>query len=310
VTEVEPTVLRGAPGVRLRAGDYQATYLPGLGMLCASFEHRGDELLSLQGGLDTYRDGHTTGMPLLHPWANRLGSTEYKAAGQQVAFDAADVHTDPNGLPIHGTLHAHPEWKLVLAQAAERAAVLRARFDFGAHPDLLGSFPFPHQIEVEVKLTEDGLTTSTVVRPTSRRRVPISFGYHPWFRFPGVRRQQLRLELPNCTRVVLDEHGLPTGATEASPAHAEPLADRQLDDLFQIGTDRKVAISGGGRRLVVQLEKGYSHLQVFAPAGQSVVCLEPMTAPTNALVRGGCPEVKAGNSYLARFSLRVDAAAP
>ncbi len=315
MTEISPTVFRGAPAVRLAAGDYAATYVPSVGMLCPSIEHRGDELLVLAGGLDAYREGHTTGLPLLHPWANRLGSREFKAAGQQLDLrrlpaGVAPVHTDGNGLPMHGTMAARPEWKVVLVQAAERAAVMRARFDFGAHDDLLASFPFPHLVELEVKVSEDGVTVSTTVRPTGRRRVPVSFGYHPWFRLPGVRRQQVRLELPSCTRVLLDRKGLPTGETEPHRAEAELLGDRSLDDLFAVGTDRRFAISGGGRRLVVQLEKGYGYAQVYAPDGQNAVCLEPMVAATNALVKGGCPEVKTGNSYLARFSIRVEPTEP
>lgn len=311
VTEVNPTVVRGVPAVRLAAGDYAATYLPSLGMLCASLEHRGDELLVLPGGLDAYRDGHTVGLPLLHPWANRLGSRELKVAGQQLDLRrlpaaAAPLHTDANGLPIHGLMAARPEWKVVLVQAAERAAVMRARFDFGAHDDLLAVFPFPHLVEIEVKVTEDGLVVSTTVRPTARRRVPVALGYHPWFRLPGVRRPQVRLELPTCTRLLLDRKGLPTGETESLRASVEPLGDQTIDDLYAVASDRRFAISGGDRRLVVQLEKGYACAQVYAPEGQNVVCLEPMVAPTNALVRGGCPEVKAGNSYLARFSVRVE----
>lgn len=306
MTEISPTLFRGVAALRLAAGDYAATYVPSLGMLCASFEHRGDELLVLQGGLDAYREGHTVGLPLLHPWANRLSGREFRTAGQQVDFRRVKVHTDGAGLPMHGTMTARPEWRVVLVQAAERAAVMRARFDFGAQDDLLASFPFPHQIEIEAKVTTEGLTVSTTVRPTARRRVPVSFGYHPWFRLPGVRRPQVRLELPSCTHHLLDRKGLPTGETEPQPAESALLGERSLDDLFGVGTDRRFAISGGGRRLVMGLEKGYRFAQVYAPEGQNVVCLEPMVASTNALVKGGCPEVKTGNSYLARFSVRVE----
>ena len=308
MTAVAPTVVRGAPAIRMEAGYLATTWVPSAGMICASIEHRGDELLSLHGGLDAYREGHTTGMPLLHPWANRLASKEYRAAGQSVDFRKVKVHTDSSGLPIHGTMGAREEWAVVLLQAAERAAVLRARFDFGAHEDLLASFPFPHTVDLEVKLTEDTLSVSTTVRPTARRRVPISFGWHPYLRLPGVRRQQVRVELPSCTHLLLDRKGLPTGEVEAQRAEADPLADRTFDDLFQVGTDRKFAISGGGRRVVLQLEKGYSFAQLYAPAGQNFVCIEPMTAATNALEKGSCPEVKAGNSYLARYAIRVEAA--
>ncbi len=47
------------------------------------------------------------------------------------------------------------------------------------------------------------------------------------------------------------------------------------------------AVSGGGRRLEVHFEHGYPAAQIFAPAAEDVVCFEPMTAPTDALRRGG-----------------------
>ena len=101
-------------------------------------------------------------------------------------------------------------------------------------------------------------------------------------------------------------HVLNRAEIDSESPRAELLGDRSFDDLFAVGSDRRFAISGGGRRLTVQLEKGYGYAQVYAPEGQNVVCLEPMVAATNALVKGGCPEVKTGNSYLARFSIRVE----
>ena len=64
--------LEGEPSVTLAAGDLEATFLPGLGLLGTSLRHRGQELLALPGGVAGYRDRHVTGLPLLAPWANRL----------------------------------------------------------------------------------------------------------------------------------------------------------------------------------------------------------------------------------------------
>ena len=47
-----------------------------------------------------------------------------------------------------------------------------------------------------------------------------------------------------------------------------------------------LSIAGGGRRISVEFLAGYRYAQVFAPKGKDFVALEPMTAPTNALVSG------------------------
>ena len=73
--------LDGEPSVTLAAGDLEATFLPGLGLLGTSLRHRGQELLALPGGVAGYRDRHVTGLPLLAPWANRLPEWRYRAAG-------------------------------------------------------------------------------------------------------------------------------------------------------------------------------------------------------------------------------------
>jgi galactose mutarotase-like enzyme len=46
---------------------------------------------------------------------------------------------------------------------------------------------------------------------------------------------------------------------------------------------------------------------VYAPAGQEFICFEPMTAPTDALARGGrdLPRVEPGSEFTARFSIAV-----
>jgi galactose mutarotase-like enzyme len=44
---------------------------------------------------------------------------------------------------------------------------------------------------------------------------------------------------------------------------------------------------------------------VYAPAGQPFVCLEPMTAPTNALVTGDHRVVAPGGAFTARYAIRL-----
>ena len=65
--------MRTAPatGVTVSSGTLAATFLPELGLLGVSLRHRSDELLALPGGLDGYRAGKVTGLPLLAPWARR-----------------------------------------------------------------------------------------------------------------------------------------------------------------------------------------------------------------------------------------------
>jgi aldose 1-epimerase len=57
----------------------------------------------------------------------------------------------------------------------------------------------------------------------------------------------------------------------------------------------------------VAFEAGYPYAQVYAPADDELIALEPMTAPTNALVAGGpeLPLLAPGEAYAATFSVTV-----
>src|SRR5207248_3552950 len=159
--------------VRLRASATEAAFLPQLGMLGISLQHDGDEVLALPGGLEAYRGGHVTGLPLLAPWANRLSDWRYEIAGVAVDLGGVPLHDDGKGLPIHGTMTAQPGWEVL----ARDSSSLQARFDYGAHPELLDAFPFPHELVLDVELAERCLLVSTTIRATSDRPVPVSFGW-------------------------------------------------------------------------------------------------------------------------------------
>jgi len=292
------------PAVTLNAGELSATFLPGLGMLGASLRKGTNEFLSLHAGVNGYAKGHTTGLPLLAPWANRLGGDEYKVGSLTVDLaQAPRIHRDANGLPIHGTLGADTGWDLVRIATDAGSAVLVGRLDVGARPDLLESFPFPHELSVEYRLDALALTVATTIRATGRRRVPVSFGWHPYLRLPGVRRNAVRVVLPARRHLLLDERGIPTGEGHKVTAEADPLGSRTFDHLYALGRDRRLGLAGGEHEVRLRFDRNYGYTQVYAPGDLNLVCLEPMTAPVDALVTGACPFVSPGQSFTARFSI-------
>ena len=282
-----------------------AVYVPGAGMIATSLSDGETELLGQRRGLDAYLSaGKTMGIPLLFPWANRLGAKTYDVDGDTVTLepDAYGVRPDNNGLPIHGLLAAYPGWRA--EQLSDQK--LTAELDFGAHDELLASFPFPHLVEVTVELSDRTLTVSTTVTPTGDKAVPLVYGYHPYLQLPDVPRSEWQVELPTMRQVILGDTGLPTGATAERPASAEPLGDTVFDDGFdEVAEGALFAVSGGGRRLEVRFERGYPAAQVFAPAGETVICFEPMAAPTDALRRGGYRSAQPGEPDVTVFSIVV-----
>ena len=282
-----------------------ATYVPNAGMIGTSLNDDGVELLGQRRGLDAYVSaGKTMGIPLLYPWANRLSAKTYDVDGETITLapDAYGVRVDENGLPIHGLLAAYPGWRVRQVSDQRLIAVM----DFGADDELLASFPFPHLLEMAVELSERTLTVSTTVTPTTDKPVPVVYGYHPYLQLPDVPKSEWRIEMPAMRHLKLDNTGIPTGATTDRPATAEPLGGNAFDDGFdQVADDAIFAVSGGGHRLEVRFERGYPAAQVFAPTAETVVCFEPMTAPTDALRRGGYRSARPGEPDTTVFSIRV-----
>ena len=221
---------------------------------------------------------------------------------------SAPLSLDPNGLPIHGLLAAASGWRVERHEPERDGAVLAASFDFGADDELMAAFPFPHQLSLEATLSGTTLTIATTVRASAEAAVPIAFGYHPYFSLPGVARSDWQVEIPVADRLLLDDRGLPTGGHEPATVAAGPLGSRTFDDAYLAPEDSApLSLWGGGRRIEVSFDSGYPFAQVYAPADDDVIALEPMTAPTNALVEGGdnLPLLAPGDAYSATFSVTI-----
>lgn len=290
----------------LAAGDLEAVFLPGRGMLGASLKRRGVELLRRVDDLEAAAaKGSTAGIPLLHPWANRLSGLSYRAGGRDVTLDPASplLRFDAKGLPIHGVPWSRLAWEVTDASADR----VTARLDWDRH-ELLAVFPFRHRLDMRVSLAPGGLTIETILTAGLESPVPVAFGFHPYVGIPGRPRGEWRLELPAMRRLALDAGGIPTGGEEAFDALVEPLAARAFDDGFALASPpARLSVSGGGLRISVELLSGFPFAQVYAPPGDELIALEPMTAPTSALARGrGLRLVEAGGRFGASFRVGVE----
>jgi aldose 1-epimerase len=280
--------------VTIRAGSLEAAFAPALGMVGCSLTHRGQQVLGLRGGLDAYAErGSTMGIPLLHPWANRLTAD---------LPDSPLLHRDANGLPIHGVLPA----AMPFVVREHHPAAVVAGFDTARSPQLLEVFPHPHRLLVQASIAPAAVTIRTSL-VALEEPVPVAFGYHPYLSPPGGERSGWRIEAPVSTRLVLDQRMIPTGEREPARIDPGPLAERVFDDGYAgLPDGSRFSVTGHGLRLDVTFVRGYRFAQVYAPAGEPVVAFEPMTAPTDALVSGdGLLTLAPGERHTAEFAIGV-----
>lgn len=306
---VTHTHLEGSNAFTLFAGELTTTIVPSVGMVVASLTQRGTELLGQRCGLTAYRErGSSFGIPLLYPWANRLGGLDYVVDSTRVTLDptTSPIRLDSNGLPIHGLLTASPLWQVEHAEADEVGAEVVSILAFDEHPELLCGFPFPHALALTHRLDAGGLQTSLTVMPTADTPVPISFGFHPYLA-PGGDRSAWTVDLPVVAHALLDSLGLPSGTVEPAESGPRELGSTAFDDFYPtIEPDPIFTVSSSACTLEIAFDAAYPHAQVYSPVDADFICFEPMTAPVNALRSGdGLRFVAPGDVCTATFRIDV-----
>jgi aldose 1-epimerase len=304
------------PTVHLRdeVAALEAAFVPGAGMLCCSLRHHGQELLAQNAGVAAYAQrGKTMGIPLLYPWANRLATFAYAVRGRavKVPHDESLVHTDANGLPIHGVIGGRQAWKLtgVAEPSGDRPgrSSLAASLSWSEEqPQLFEVFPFHHDLRYEALLHGGCLEISITVHACGTDSVPLAFGFHPYLS-PGGERASWKIELPEMRSLALDAQQIPVASAQALPAQRLELDKREFDNGFdEVAEPAHFSVNGAGRRIELSFLQGYTCAQVFAPASGQFICFEPMTAPANALRSGdGLRLLAPGESFVAKFAVAV-----
>jgi aldose 1-epimerase len=289
----------------------EATFVPGVGMLCCSLRHRGEELLAQNAGVAVYAErGKTMGIPLLYPWANRLAGFDYSVAGRTVAVprDRTRVALDGNGLPIHGVIGGRLHWELTPVPEAG-AQSLAARLSWSeAEPELFELFPFRHDLLYEAGLADGRLQVQVTLHACGTDVVPVAFGFHPYLSLPGVPRAHWLLQLPPMRQLALDPQQIPVASGQALAARRLQLAEHEFDDGFDTVVEpARFEVAAAGRRIALEFLEGYPCAQVFAPRAGAFICFEPMTAPANALRSGdGLRLLAPGERYRASFAVSVE----
>lgn len=269
--------------IRLTNAELALDLDPTRGMLATSWRWRDAELLAPSRArreeiarVDTIR-----GMAVLAPWANRLPGDRYDAAGRSIDLSTLPIERDDAGLPLHGTLTGRGDW-VVLEQ---RADVVIAGVQLDDDAVTAAAFPFAARIQVEWRLGVDALEVVTTLFATGDDAVPACFGWHPYLVLPDADRAACSVTVPGRGVIV------PGDAT--------------IDDLVSVGADRTASVRGARRTVRLTLGAGYEALQVWMPAGEPFVCLEPMVGPTGALTTGAYPVARPGAPYRASFRLGV-----
>ena len=251
--------------VRLVAGELVVELAPSIGGSVATFRTADgiDLFRPLPDGAD---DSLHAGMFPMVPFANCIRDNCF-------AFEGATFAVAPNmagsALNFHGS-----GWQLPwdLAGHHERCAVLRLD---GARVDAVYRFDALQRFELD----PSGLSVTLSLTNRGPRRMPFSFGLHPWF----PRRASTLLSFAAAAMWTEGEGGVAEQLTDL-PSESDYRKTRQVPATRRnncyVGWDGQASIDWPelGIGLTIDADPVFSHLMFHVPpSGPASFCIEPQS---------------------------------
>ena len=240
--------------------------------LRAQISENGAELVRLQDeqGRDLLWDGNpaywTGRSPLLFPIVGRVRNDRIRVGGSEYE------------LPKHGFAR-HSRFEL------EEATESRCRFGLRSNEGTLKQYPFPFRLDVTYGIENNTLTITASVINAGPSPMPVSFGFHPAFRWPlpfGAPREAhvIRFEREEAAPIRRPVDGLIGRDAETSPVEGKTLllrdslfeADALVFDHPKSRSVRYGAPSGGSIRVDFP---DMPHLGIWTKPGAGFICIEP-----------------------------------
>jgi aldose 1-epimerase len=253
------------------------------------------------------------GSPVLFPFPSRLARGRFAYGGKEFQLEVY-----PDGNARHGFVTAAP-FELEAQGADNSEAWVAFRFD-GNTPDIQRQFPFPFEIRMIFRLTATGLSVEVEGRNTGSQKMPMGFGWHPYFNLPlssDSSRDECRLQVPAGKYWELSPAPdlVPTG--QRLPVSGKMdlragivIADNFYDDMFtdvERDSDGWTTASLIDEKAKLRLNIGggptFREWVIYTPPERAAICLEPYTCSGNAFnlqaagVDSGVQNVEPGQSW-------------
>jgi galactose mutarotase-like enzyme len=234
---------------------------PERGALVTSFRVSGRELLYLdRATLNDASKNVRGGIPVLFPAPGKLEADTWHAAGQS------------GQLKQHGFARSLP-WA-VAADATAGVATLM----LDSNPRTLAQYPWAFHAQLSFALAGRCLRIVARVRNESNATLPFALGYHPYFLVAD--KEQAGID----TRAT---RAFDNVAKQTLPFTGFDLGRAEVDlHLLDHGSSASALHWGDGSYVSLTGSPEFRHWVVWTLAGKDFVCLEPWTAPGNALNTG------------------------
>ena len=264
----------------LRSEAMEAEIVPDIGGGLAAFRWQGQNVMR-SASATTLAAGDPLGLAMfpLVPWSNRIAQGRFSQVGLDVALPG-NLGDHPHA--IHGHGWQRP-WSVV--EASETMVTLT--YDHAAD-----AWPWAYRAKLHYRLTTSGLETRLSVENRAETPMPAGLGLHPYFQ----RRPQMQVHARLDGWWETDADVLPTqhrACGERTDWSELLLKGRTIDTVFT-GWDGSAKLVWPEADLALRMTASNTArwLVIYAPQSEAIICLEPVTHPTNALNQRGQPGIK------------------
>lgn len=250
------------------------------------------------------------GIPFLYPFANRLSKSEFLLLNKKVNIPE-DAKFDANQLPIHGFLLKTDFWNVHWQNFYHDSQSISAEIDF-SKTSFYKFFPFKHSIHYKIEINKNQIHFYITINP--QEEIPISFGFHPYFNLYEDKKN-IKLILPAEKHINTDSYLIPTGqlyTVESFFGNLKKELNREQDgymftidhsfddgftEFYHIENYNKIQLQQKKYNLNIYMDKNYQVCQIYSPIDKNFICIEPMTATTNAFIQGNYKIIKEKTTF-------------
>lgn len=224
----------------------------------------------------------------LFPYCNRIRDAKFEFGGRTIDLSGPD---DAYRHALHGHGWLRP-WQV------ERRDDTQVDLRFEHRPDAgrAGDWPFHYEARQSIRLDGPVLSITLSARNLGAQPMPFGMGHHPYY----LRTPHTVVKAHVDAMWHADADVLPTHVGDhpavAALCNGMPVDAFELDNNF-VGWRREAAViwPERGRQIVLQAERPFDQLVVYAPSGADALCVEPVTNTTDsfnaaepASLVGGC----------------------
>lgn len=243
----------------------QVSVVPERGGILISWLIQGQEIFYLDQ--ERYKDPTLSvrgGNPLLFPICGNLPDDQYTTNGQTYT------------LKQHGFARSMP-WT-VTNQSTENGSSVTVSLK--STPETLPTYPFDFEIAYTYTLRGNQLEMHQAHTNHSAQPMPFSTGIHPYFAAPD--KTQLQFDIPaTAFQAKGDDQTQPFNGTFDFEQEEIDVAFTDLSRQSAIVVDNSQS-----QKLILDYDAHYSTLVFWTQKGKPFYCLEPWSAPRNAMNTG------------------------